>query len=302
MVIRQMVKDAAKYARCGGLSLVECLVASALSLSLLTGIAMIAGELITATQATERRSDQVTRTGQLFAFLEQMVETTGLPSRWPQPPGSSLLVGISAVDPCIPPSAQGVRKSWGGIWIVDLAALDCIDRSDSGQGLYIERVEACDDVCPQHALLPVACANRHEILPSHDGWVFREWDGGVVDRDCFDQFGWGSLSRVLIYHRPRVPTRDRSSDLVLRQALLGKGDRWSTAEALIEGVTMWELGSTQLADVPALPEGVRAPVVTVAVGAARGTTAEPENLIPLRRTLIAPSLLRALLARNKAGS
>lgn len=297
-----MVEGARKYARCGGVSLVECLVASALALSLLAGITMIAAELIAETQATERRSDQVTRAEQLFAFLEQMVKTAGLPSRWPQPAGASLQVGVSAVDPCIPPSAKGVSKTWGGIWIVELAALDCIDSSDSGQGLYIERIEACDDVCAPQALLPVACTNHHEALPSRVGWMFREWHGGVVDRDCFDHFGWGSLSRTLIYHRPRVPTHDRSSDLVLRQALPEKGDQWSTAEALIEGVTMWELGSAQLVDVPALPEGARAPIVTVALDSARGTTAEPEDLIQLRRTLITPSLLRTLLARNKAES
>ena len=201
-----------------------------------------------------------------------------------------------------PTFSERCQQNLAGIWIVDLAALDCIDSSDSGQGLYIERIEACDDVCPRQALLPVACTNHHEVLPSRVGWMFREWNGGVVDGDCFDRFGWGSLSRVLIYHRPRVPTRDRSSDLVLRQALPGKGDQWSTAEALIEGVTMWELGSAQLADVPALPEGARAPIVTVALDSARGTTAEPEDLIQLRRTLITPSLLRTLLARNKAES
>ena len=87
-----MVEGARKYARCGGVSLVECLVASALALSLLAGITMIAAELIAETQATERRSDQVTRAEQLFAFLEQMVKTAGLPSRWPQPAGASLQV------------------------------------------------------------------------------------------------------------------------------------------------------------------------------------------------------------------
>ena len=80
MATRQMAKSAGRCARCGGMSLVECLVASALALSLLTGIAVIAAELISATQATERRSDQVMRTGQLLAFLEQMVTKAAMPS------------------------------------------------------------------------------------------------------------------------------------------------------------------------------------------------------------------------------
>jgi hypothetical protein len=88
----------------------------------------------------------------------------------------------------------------------------------------------------------------------------------------------------------------------MRQAFPGKGDQWSTPEALIQGVATWELGYAQFADVQALAEGARPAVVTVTVGAASGATAALEELIQLRRTLIAPSLKRALLARNKAGS
>ena len=88
----------------------------------------------------------------------------------------------------------------------------------------------------------------------------------------------------------------------MRQAFPGKDDPWSTTEALIQGVVTWDLGYAQLADVQALAEGARPPVVTVAVGAASGTTAALEELIQLRRTLITPLLKRALLARNKAGS
>ena len=132
--------------------------------------------------------------------------------------------------------------------------------------------------------------------------VVGEWGGGVADRECLEQFGWGSLSQILIYHRPRVETRDRSSDLAMRQAFPGKGDQWSTPEALIQGVATWELGYAQFADVQALAEGARPAVVTVTVGAASGTTAALEELIQLRKTLITPSIKRALLARNKAGS
>ena len=297
-----MVRSAEKYARCGGVSLVECLVASALALSLLTGIAVIAAELIATTQSMERRSDQVTRAGQLLTFLERMVATAGLPSQWPQPAGAPLQLGATSADPCTPPSARGINTTWGGIWIVNLAALDCIDSNDSSQALYIERVETCGDVCPQHALLPAVCTKQQEVLPSHSGWVFGEWGGGAADRECLEQFGWGSLSQILIYHRPRVATRDRSSDLVMRQAFPGKDDQWSTTEALIQGVVTWELGYAQLADVQPLDEGARPPVVTVTVGAASGTRAALEELIQLRRTLIAPPLKKALLARNRAGS
>ena len=233
MVTCPMVKSAGKYARCAGVSLVECLVASALALSLLTGIVMVAAELIATTQAMERRSDQVTRTGQLFTFLERMVATAGLPSQWPQPAVASLQLGATSADPCTPPSARDVSTTWGGIWIVDLAALDCIDPDDSSQALYIERVETCGDVCPKQALLPAVCTKQKGALPSHSGWVLGEWGGDVGDRECLDQFGWGSLSQILIYHRRRVATRDRSSDLVMRQAFPGKGDQWSTPEALI---------------------------------------------------------------------
>ena len=151
MVTCSMVKSAGKYARCAGVSLVECLVASALALSLLTGIVMVAAELIATTQAMERRSDQVTRAGQLFAFLEQMLASAELPSQWPQPAAASPPLGASNGDPCTPPSARGVSKAWGGIWIVDLGGLDCLHLNDSGQGLYIERVERCDDACPPKA-------------------------------------------------------------------------------------------------------------------------------------------------------
>ena len=297
-----MVRGAEKYARCGGVSLVECLVACTLALSLLTGIAMIAAELIATTRAMERRSDQVTRAGQLLTFLEQMVATAGLPSQWPQPAGVSLQLGATSADPCTPPSARDVSTTWGGVWIVDLAALDCIDPNESSQALYIERVETCGDVCPQQALLPAVCTKQQEALLSHSGWVVGEWGGGVADRECLEQFGWGSLSQILIYHRPRVATRDRASDLVMRQAFPGKDDPWSTTEALIQGVVTWELAYAQLAAVQALAEGARPAVVTVTVGAASGTRAALEELIQLRRTLIAPSLQKALLARNKAGS
>jgi len=297
-----MAKGASKYAWCDGMSLVECLVASALALSLLTGIAMIAVELITATQATERRSDQVMRAGQLLAFLEKMARTAGLPSQWPQPAAALSPHGVSSVDPCTPPSVRGVSTTWGGIWIVDLSTLDCIHLTDGGQGLYIERVERCGDVCPQQALLPLVCTKHQAALPPHTGWFVGEWEGGRADRECLEQFGWGSISRTLIYHRPRVATRERRGDLAMRQAFPEKGDQWGTAEALIEGVAMWELGYVQLADLPALTEGAHTPVVTVAIGPARGETAAPEELIQLSRTLITPSLERALPARHKAGS
>ena len=297
-----MAKSTGKYAWCNGMSLVECLVASALALSLLTGIAMIAAELITATQATERRTDQVTRSGQLITFIEQMVTTAGLPSQWPQPVAASLPHGASSVDPCIPPSVRGASTTWGGVWIVDLTTLDCLHFNDGGQGLYIEHVARCGDICPQQALLPLVCTKHQGALSSHTGWFIGEWEGVAADRDCLEQFGWGSLTRTLIYHRLRVATRERRSDLAMRQALPEKGNQWGAVEALIEGVTIWELDYAQLADSPALNEEIRAPVVTVAIGAARGETAAPEKLIQLRRTLIAPSLERAFLARNKAGS
>ena len=296
-----MIKSVGKTARCRGVSLVECMVASALALSLSTSVAMIAAELITAAQATERRSDQVTRAGQLFAFLEQMLASAELPSQWPQPAAASPPLGASNGDPCTPPSARGVSKAWGGIWIVDLGGLDCLHLNDSGQGLYIERAERCDDACPPQVLLPVVCIKHQGALSSHIGWVVGEWQRGVADRECLDQFGWGSLIRTLIYHRPQVATREGSSDLAMRQAFLGKGERWGMAEALIEGIATWELGYAQLADAPALPEGARLPVVTVAVGAAQRTTGAPEKLIQLSSTMIAPSLRRALLARNKSG-
>lgn len=302
MIIRQMAKSTRKYAWCGGMSLVECLVASALALGLLTGIAVIAADLITTTQATERRSDLVMRAGQLFAFLDQMVKTAGLPSQWPEAALASPQFGVSSVDPCTPSSSRGVSTTWGGIWIVDLATLDCIHVNDSGRALYIERVQVCDEVCPQQVLLPAVCTQHRGVLPSHTGWVVGEWQGGAADRDCLEQFGWGSLSRTLIYHRPRVATREMPSDLVMKQALPEKGDQWGTAEALIEGVATWELGYAQLADVPALTEEARAPIVTVALGAARPEMTAPEELIELRRALITPSLERALRARGKAGS
>jgi hypothetical protein len=88
----------------------------------------------------------------------------------------------------------------------------------------------------------------------------------------------------------------------MRQAFPGKDDPWSTTEALVQGVVTWELGYALLADVQALAEGARPPVVTVTVGAASGTAVALEELIQLRRTLIVPSLEKALLARNKAGS
>ena len=128
-----MAESAGRCAGCSGMSLVECLVASALALSLLTGIAAIAAELITMAQATERRSDQVMRAGQLLAFLEKMVTTAGLPSQWPQPVVASSPHGASSVDPCTPPSVRGVSTTWGGIWIVDLATLGCLHLNDGGR-------------------------------------------------------------------------------------------------------------------------------------------------------------------------
>ena len=107
-----------------GISLVECLVANALTLTLLVFLMAAGAQVMQSVNVAAARADQQLRLHQLGGFLDSALRYAGLPPGWKgdaRLPAEDALAAIALSDPCTGPESAGYRHEWGGVALIDTA-------------------------------------------------------------------------------------------------------------------------------------------------------------------------------------
>ena len=122
-----------------GFSLVECLIANALVLGMLSALAVTSASAISAVQRVAARSDQTLQLGQIHRFLDAAMTHAGMLLAWVAGDTESKVETAWPVpaDPCQPPDAAGPLHSWGGLTIIELSEAPCLPGSATGKALYL---------------------------------------------------------------------------------------------------------------------------------------------------------------------
>ena len=142
--------------------MVECLIANALVLAMVSALAITSASAISAVQRVAARSDQTLQLGQIHRFLDAAMTHAGMPQAWVAGDTESKAEAAWPVpaDPCQPPDAAGPLHSWGGLTIIELSEAPCLPGSATGKALYLELIRPCLTDCDDssgYRLWPAEC-------------------------------------------------------------------------------------------------------------------------------------------------
>ncbi len=294
-----------------GMSLVECLVANALTLTLLALLMATGAQVIQSVNMVAARADQQLRLHQLGGFLDSTLGYAGLPPGWK---GDSRLLAEDALaalavsDPCAAPESLGYRHEWGGVALIDTAGSNCFPGSAAQTGLYIETVRPCPEACAAdegYVLIPAACDGGEVAEGIRMAWR-AQWQ---TDRStlpvCAAAATWGALDRLFLVYRRVSDVPDSLPALRLQTPVSSADYRWGAAEVLIDGVARWTVLQAELPLPGAIREvvdGQREPLphhvterlsafrveMAVAADAAKSSAA----LLSASKLLVWPALIR----------
>ena len=235
-----------------GLSLVECLIANALALAMVSALAVTSASAISAVQRVAARSDQALQLGQIHRFLDAAVTHARMPQAWVAGDTESKVETAWPVpaDPCQPPDAAGPLHSWGGLTIIELSEAPCLPGSATGKALYLELIHPCLTACDEpsgYGLRPAEChmSDGNGVLATGPWRV--DWQDSLVGAaHCTEGAVWGRLERMVLSHRD-VAGEAGAPELRLHALAQGPLYRWTQAEVLVSGVGEWDL---QFLEVP----------------------------------------------------
>ena len=230
-----------------GFSLVECLVANALTLLLLTALLGSSLEVIATVSLAAARTDQVIQLRQLNRYLDGALARAGMPTAWRaavQSDGAMLPMRHTA-DPCLAPDLMEPKPVWGGWSVVKLAEHPCISAGAAEQGLYIEMVNECPEHCAEGAgyvIYPDGClAGSGAFDPALVRWRAHWQRTTATLEHCPEGTPWARLDRQMITHRKTLGDSTRPPELRLQTLTADGGQRWTAAEVLIENVRDWRI-------------------------------------------------------------
>ena len=230
-----------------GFSLVECLVANALTLLLLTALLGSSLEVIATVSLAAARTDQIIQLRQLNRYLDGALARAGMPTAWRaevQGDGAMLPMRHTA-DPCLAPDLMEPKPIWGGWSVVKLAEHPCISAGAAEQGLYIEMVSECPEHCAEGAgyvIYPDGClAGSGPFDPALVRWRADWQRTAAMPEHCPEGTPWARLERQMITHRKTLSDSTRPPELRLQTLTAEGGHRWTAAEVLIESVRDWRI-------------------------------------------------------------
>ena len=242
-----------------GMSLVECLVASALTLTLLALLMATGAQVMQSVNVAAARADQQLRLHQLGGFLDSVLGYAGLPSGWKGDArllAEDALAAIALSDPCTGPESAGYRDEWGGVALIDTARSDCFPGSTAQTGLYIETVRPCPEACSAdegYVLVPAGCDGGELLEQQRSAWRAQWQSDRSTLPGCADAATWGALDRLFLVYRRASDVPDSSPALRLQTPVSSADYRWGAAEVLIEGVARWTVSRAELP----LPDAIR---------------------------------------------
>ena len=278
-----------------GFSIVACLIANTLALSMLSALFAASAELVATTYFSGERMDQGIRLRQVNRYLDSVLAMAQMPREWRQPKAASSAPPQWRVPsaPCSLPESLGGVGEWGGVSVIRLADAPCLPGKAQGSGLYIETIYPCPDACEPgagYALAPDDCT----VSTTDDGampvrWR-AQWQQSLTSLEgCPPGTSWARLERIVLSHRSSGPAG--SSNQLREQRLAGEtGTRWTPGEVLVSDVVAWRLvmlsvypdkEMTVLAKQPqfnaanAPPPAVQYPQLSFAVAPAAGSS-QPE--------------------------
>ena len=230
-----------------GFSLVECLVANALTLLLLTALMGASLEVVATARLAAARTDQVIQLRQLNRYLDGVLARARMPTAWHaagQGNGAMLATRYTA-DPCLAPDLVAPKAVWGGWSVVRLVEHPCISAGAAEQGLYIEMVSECPEHCAAGAgyvIYPDGCLTDSGAFdPALVRWRARWQRTTAMLEHCPEGKHWARLERQMITYRKTLGDSARPPELRL-QTLTAEGEHsWSVAEVLIENVRDWRI-------------------------------------------------------------
>lgn len=230
-----------------GFSLVECLVANALTLLMLTALMGASLEVVATARLAAARTDQVIQFRQLNRYLDGALARAGMPTAWragEQGDGAMLPMRHTA-DPCLAPDLVAPKPVWGGWSVVKLAEHPCVSAGAAEQGLYIEMVSECPEHCAEGAgyvIYPDEClAGSGAFDPALVRWRAHWQRTTAMLEHCPEGTPWARLERQMITHRKTLGDSTRPPELRLQTLTADGGQRWTVAEVLIENVRDWRI-------------------------------------------------------------
>lgn len=242
-----------------GVSLVECLIATALTLTLLSILTATSADILSAVNSAADRADQYLRLRQISRFLDRAMSLAGLPSSWNQElphEVGDVFTELTLSDPCVTPESAGYRSEWGGVALVE-ADSDCFPGSGHHTGLYIETVHPCPEGCGAgegYALFPATCETSNGSGAGAPAWR-AQWQSDLYQLEgCAKAVRWGVLQRMLLVYRKTGGEPDSSSALRVQTPVAGREYRWGSAEVLMDGVTGWTMSRITLPPPTVPPE------------------------------------------------
>ena len=235
-----------------GFSLVECLVANAFTLLLLTGLLGVSLEVIATANQVAARIDQVIQVRQLNRYLDGTLTRARMPNAWRAAVqgGGVMLHALHTSDPCLAPDLMEPKAVWGGWSVIKLAEHPCISAGAAEQGLYIEVVSECPEHCAAGAgyvIYPDGCLAGPGILdPGQVLWRAHWQRTTTMLEHCPEGTPWARLERQMITHRKTLSGSTRPPELRLQTLTADDGQRWTFAEVLIDNVRNWRITPVDL--------------------------------------------------------
>ena len=235
--------------RLGGLgfSLVECLIANALILVMISALISASLDVVVTTQLGAERSDQSLRLRQLRRYLDATVATARMPLEWSseQSTATREQPWQTPAAPCESPSVVPAREQWGGVGLIDLDEAPCVPGTSTGQGLYVERVVPCPMHCepgPGYRVVPGLCHTERRDEPASGSLWRVDWQQHLSPPEhCQEGTAWGRIERLIISYRAASDSGSAAPELRIQSLTQGPEYGWGSAETLVAGITDWQV-------------------------------------------------------------
>ena len=243
------VKFYLKPRRLGGLgfSLVECLIANALILVMISALMSASLDVVVATRLGAERADQSLRLRQLRHYLDATVATARMPPEWSSQQSTVKVATLfqTPAAPCESPSAVPAREKWGDVDLINLDEAPCVPGTSTGQGLYVERVLPCPMHCepgPGYRVVPAQChAGQLDENTSAALWRV-DWQPNLSPPEsCPGDTAWGRVERLIISYRAASDSGGAAPELRIHSLTQGPEYGWGSAETLVAGITDWQV-------------------------------------------------------------
>ena len=183
-----------------GFSIVACLIANTLALSMLSASA--SADLVATMHFAGERMDQGIRLRQVNRYLDSVLAMAHMPEEWRQPKAASSAPTQwrAPSAPCSLPESLGDVSEWGSE-CHPAGRGPCLPGRAEELGLYIETIYPCPDACERGAV------RWHQMHSTTDDGAMTvrwraQWQQSLTSLEgCPPGTPWARLERIVLSHR-----------------------------------------------------------------------------------------------------